>query len=165
MLRNQAAKEMGRYLDNDFEWHADGTFTTQYFMSKKSARRLIENLHQVVQRKIGNLQLTTYWVAERGPFADDYHLHALFSADTKPDNLIAIIEDAWLKVSRTKRVQSENRFTVDPFEKGDGACSYLTKQLSMREVDYDFILPDSSLLLTNSNKEKDSIRCTRAIIA
>lgn len=138
--RKKAAKEMGRFLDADFNWTVFGTFTTQYPLSIKSARRLVERFHTLSQIRL-NSPLTMYWVAEQGPFDLAYHLHTLIQSDVETSILTETLKHSWVKVSSTKGIKAEQRCLIVPYEKDKGAGSYLSKTLSMRNSEYDFILP------------------------
>lgn len=141
-LIKQASNEMGQFLEERFDWQIFAVFTTEYMLSKKSARRLAENLCKVVQKRLLSTDLISFWIAEPGLFENDYHLHILFSADENLDVLTKIIADSWLMVSRTKKVKAQNRFTVKPYDKEKRGGNYLIKRMTQEAVDYDFFLPE-----------------------
>lgn len=141
-LQRRSAEAMGSFLNEQREWKVFATFTTEYTLSKNSARRLIERLHNTVKSKLQDPQLTTFWVAESNSagFLNQYHLHALINATTESEHLIPTIQDSWARVSRSKRSQAYNRNKLEAFDKTKGAGYYLTKSLFTEEGEYDIIL-------------------------
>jgi hypothetical protein len=138
-LQHRAAEAWGQYL-NERPWSIFSTFTTEYRLSEKSARRLIENLHEVVESKIQD-PLTTFWVAERFRDRNDFHLHALLHAEKEVGSLIYTVKNVFDKVSTTKGMQTKNVCLIEPFDITRGGAHYLCKSFLLKDPECDIILP------------------------
>ena len=136
-------------------WFA--TFTTQYSLSLKSARRAAYRFSEIAKRK-GNM-ITLCWFAELHELKDGWHLHALVASNANRADL----NEIWAMASRATLSHSlkiekenegaifgesklrkvyENRSNFQPLKKnlkgGSYASKYITK--SGHTTDYDIIL-------------------------
>jgi len=127
-------QDYGNWL-NGYNWQYFGTFTTGYEMTIRTARRSMEGLFRELL-KAGKTNM--FWVAESFELKDGYHTHALLSV---PEVLqYKNIIDIWQKVSGGSSRGVWNRIDLQKYNKARGAGYYVSKYVTKRLTDYDFLI-------------------------
>ena len=124
-------KEYAKALE-EYNWHFMVTFTTSQYLSKDMAREKMGNIHKYYSNVL-NQYCIIFWVAEPHE-SGNYHVHALFDTEDKKESTII---NAW-NMQFGKKAQSNNRITIDRYQKGKGGNIYTLKGIHDTKVDYDF---------------------------
>jgi len=66
-----------------YDWTYFCTFTTQYCLTLKSARRMMHRYTDILKRETG-CDVRLFWVCEKFELKDGFHLHALMKIDQPP---------------------------------------------------------------------------------
>jgi hypothetical protein len=119
---------------SSFEWSHYATFTTGYEMTLPTARRLMGAYHSNIKRAGSS---PFFWVAEKFEVKDGYHTHALLKAPQAwhYKNLI----DIWQKVSGGKKKGKWHRLDLQDYDSNLGARHYVSKYITKRCADFDFL--------------------------
>ena len=135
-MKSKQSIEMGKWLnDSIFNWNFFCTFTTQYKLTMKSARRMMERLYSSVKAEYPDAQL--YWVAEPFSTSRCYHIHALIGLNDNSNEGKYFILKIWKKISASKSGYKSNRATVYGYDKNKGANYYVAKYLDHNDTDSD----------------------------
>lgn len=122
---------------NTLEWGFYCTFTTDYQLSLKSSRRVMDRLFSFIKNY--NDEVRLFWVAE--PFAGSlsYHIHALvhISNTINNSNNFNILKEAWHTVSKSRN--KRNYAVIKNYNKKLGANFYVSKYISKKNTDYDIL--------------------------
>lgn len=138
------ALELSKWLlSPEFNWNIFATFTTEYRLTRNSARSTIERLNKQITCTLPDA-LRSFWVAERYALDNRYHLHALYETQFDTQKLIQSIEKNWSVVSRFKGLQSQNLIMVEEYKKEERGASYLTKTIRWDDAEYDLFLYNPS---------------------
>jgi len=155
LMVEDLVKDHAKNMPGGRAWFA--TFTTQYSLSLKSARRAAHRFSEIAKRK-GNM-MTLCWFAEMHELKDGWHLHALLASNANRADL----NEIWAMASRATSSHSlkieienenasfngsklrkvcENRSNFQPLKTnlkgGSYASKYITK--SGNSTDFDIIL-------------------------
>lgn len=130
---------------NPIDWNIWATFTTQYELSLKSARRAMERLHS----KMSTHDLapkksteTILWVAEAFELKDGMHTHAILSSALKYEH----IRQCWDSVTKAREYSDFGfRVHLQRYNKKLGAGHYCSKYLFKKHSDWDIILPKAKM--------------------
>jgi hypothetical protein len=127
----------GNWL-NSIHWDFYCTFTTRYPMGVDSARRTMDRLQSILERKY-NEKPTIFWAAE--PFDTKYgcHVHALIEIKSKTPQTIKHIKDAWQIASNCKRLREYNNTTIKPYDPLLGGHFYVSKYIHRFNADYNIL--------------------------
>lgn len=145
MKKYNSNEPLAKWLDS-INWSLWTTMSTDYTMTLRSARRLISRMFQRVAKKYKNVKV--FWAAEEFDLKDGYHLHALWFIN----DLEWLDSKSYKEFVNDWRVVSKCDKAViysEPYEKGKGAHSYITKYINRPLTCYDLFSSDS--------KEKDYI--------
>jgi len=128
------------------EWDFYCTFTTDYELTLKSARRLMTRLHKKLNSNYS--QSTFFWVAEPFDCKEGFHTHGLlqFQDRTYKNTTVTdgrsldfeLLRKSWLKVNPSS---SKCYATLERFQPAKGATSYVGKYLNKHRSDYDLLIP------------------------
>lgn len=115
-------------------WRYFVTATTQFFLTKNLATKLIDRLF----KRVGGNQM--FYVIE--PFADGngYHLHFLIQSNSTQPYII----QSWHNITGS----TDSRIEVQRYKKGVGAEGYISKYIGNDKVEYNFI--------SNTNEEQST---------
>ena len=127
----QMKDEWAKWLNNK-EWDFFTTMTTNYHLSKASARRAAERFYNRLERIFGECRI--FWVAERHKDKGGYHLHSLIKLPNSKANGFKVINESWKTVSKG----NDNRIDTQKYNSKLGANHYLTKDILKNTTDYDF---------------------------
>lgn len=122
-------------------WSCFCVFTTFYPLGSKTSRKLMDRMFDDIASRVG-YQPKMFWVAERAPRKDNFHLHALVQLDMPQDLACELVEQSWKRVSKAGSYMKRNASWVKPFEYERNCGShYVSKQLNNRkeEIDWDFL--------------------------
>lgn len=125
----------GELIDT-INWTVFCTFTTNYRLTKNSARVKMTNLSEYLSGK-HQVSFRIFWVAE--PFAgkDNYHIHALIKIDVPDNHHKQSLTEAWHQVSHPAGYKKHNLVAVEKYQPTKGARYYVAKHLQKGNVDYD----------------------------
>jgi len=122
-------------------WSCFCVFTTYYPLRSDRARTLMNQMFYDLTLTLG-YSPKLFWVAEKAPRKDNFHLHALVELDMPQDIACEIVEQSWKRVSKAGSYMKRNASWVKPFEYERNCGShYVSKQLNHRkeEIDWDFV--------------------------
>lgn len=108
---------------NSKAWTYWTTFTTRYELSLPSARRLAE---RIAKFTLDGNDTYMFWVAEEFDVRDGQHIHALIKTDISWDEL-------------RRFGLRYGRCYIESYDPAIGAGRYVSKYISKRMTDYDWI--------------------------
>lgn len=146
-------KPKSRHLSNQenyanwlesMEWDFYCTFTTDYELTLKSARRLMGRLHKKLNDNFSRSNF--FWVAEPFDLKEGFHTHGLlkfhdrsYRNTTVTDGRsldFELLRKSWIKVNPKSRGCFAS---LERFQPARGATSYVGKYLNKHRSDYDFL--------------------------
>jgi len=137
------------------DWDFYCTFTTNYELTLKSARRLMGRLHKKLEQNHSGTRF--FWVAEPFDCKEGFHTHGLLHFDDRSYKNTSVTDGrsldfellrrSWLKVNPSK---SNCYATLERFQPTKGATSYVGKYMNKHRSDYD--------LLTSSGYESRNLQ-------
>lgn len=126
----------GQWL-SEYEWSHWGTLTTRYELTLKSARRITDGFYKELARA-GETRL--FWCAEPFDCKEGFHMHCLIKV---PEMLtFKNVIDTYQVMSGNKHIEKGakwNRIELEKFNKGLGACGYVSKYITKELADYDML--------------------------
>jgi hypothetical protein len=125
-----------QWLDT-FEWSYWCTGTTNYELTLKSARSLMERFYKNLQKHaffLGN-KPTLFWVAEPFDCRDGFHTHFLMKVHT--DIPYDELKKIWNLSCGKSNSEFKHRFHIEKYNKEKGARSYCIKYIQKKLSDYD----------------------------
>jgi hypothetical protein len=132
-MNKEYPKTLSTWLEQ-FDWNYFVTFTTPYYLSLRSARRLMERFWSRSTKTYPGNNQCLFWVAERFECRQGYHIHGLFLSNA-PYKLII---DNYQIVTGSKKEGEWSLIELRnycPKLKGEKYC---LKDLLKRHSDYDF---------------------------
>lgn len=138
------------------QWDFYCTFTTNYELTLKSARRLMGRLHRKLETNHSGS--TFFWVAEPFDCKEGFHTHGLLRFDDRDYKNTSVtdgrsldfelLRKSWLKVNP----QSSNCYaTLERFQPSRGATSYVGKYMNKYRSDYDLLISNNGNTKTSWN--------------
>jgi hypothetical protein len=132
---NPKVQAYGEWL-GQFDWDYYCTFTTNYQLSLKSARRLMHRFYDMNDfKKLGGISL--FWAAEPFDTKYGYHTHGLLKA---PDGVpIKFLSEIYQVAAGNVSLSQANWHKVDfvPYNNKLGATYYCGKYITRDSADYD----------------------------
>lgn len=123
------------------DWNIWATFTTQYSLTLKSARRAMERLHtKMSQHELCPKKSTEtiLWVAEAFECKDGMHTHAIVRSALKYES----IRDCWNTITKAREYSDFGfRVQLERYNPKLGAGHYCAKYMFKQHYDWDIILP------------------------
>jgi hypothetical protein len=129
--------EFGNWLSNE-NWTHYATFTTGYELTLNSARRAMHRIHDNLDKM---MPCTMFWAAEPFDVKTGYHTHALIS--THEHLSYKALHEMWQKVCGNGR-KGNQRLDISKFDPQRNAGYYLSKYITKRLSDYDYLTPGAS---------------------
>ena len=135
--------EYANWLESQ-NWDFYCTFTTNYELTLKSARRIMIKLHDTLNKNHSRSRF--FWVAEPFDCKEGFHTHALLHFNDRDYQNISIsgnsldfelLRKAWLKCNPKK---SNAYCKLERFKKSRGATSYVGKYMNKHRSDYDLLI-------------------------
>lgn len=129
--------EYATWIDT-LKWDSYCTFTTRYPLSKFSARKFMERLHEFISKEYPQVKI--FWIAEPNDTKYGYHLHALINLnESEIVNADRFIKKAWQVVSNGKGGKEYNNTVIKPYIKGLGGNFYVSEYILRYNSDYDIL--------------------------
>lgn len=129
-------------------WDFYCTFTTNYELTLKSARRIMVRLHQKLEDNYSNT--TMFWVAEPFDCKEGFHTHGLLHFDDRSYRNTSVTDGrsldfellrrAWIKVNPPT---SNCYAKLERFQPTKGATSYVGKYMNKGKSDYDILISNN----------------------
>lgn len=135
--------EYANWLE-DQDWDFYCTFTTNYELTLKSARRIMVKLHDTLNKNHSSTRL--FWVAEPFDCKEGFHTHGLlYFHDRDYQNTsitgnsldFELLRRSWL---RCNPKSAKSYCKLERFQKSKGATSYVGKYMNKYRSDYDLLL-------------------------
>lgn len=127
------------------QWDFYCTFTTNYELTLKSARRIMERLHKKLEDNYSNT--TLFWVAEPFDCKEGFHTHGLLHFDDRSYKNTSVtggrsldfelLRKSWIKVNPST---SNCYAKLERFQPSKGASSYVGKYMNKAKSDYDILI-------------------------
>lgn len=172
-MTRQRNKDLGQYANwlNQNEWNYWATFTTKYELTLPSARRAMQRQFNLMN-KFGPTRI--FWAAEPFDTKEGFHTHALIQVSDRI-RFQDIIE-CWqiasgnrpkigtsLSAARKARREGEksnwNRVDLQVYDPKIGAGNYVSKYITKRGSDYDFLnsfgLPQNTNSRPHENRQTE----------
>jgi hypothetical protein len=133
---NPNVQAYGKWL-GQYDWDYYCTFTTNYELTLKSARRLMFRFYDMNDfKRLGSTRL--FWAAEPFDTKYGYHTHGLLKVPYGvPINFISdIYQVAAGNISKSK--SNWHKVDLAPYDKKLGATYYCGKYITRFFADYDF---------------------------
>ena len=144
---SRAVANQNNYADwlESMQWDFYCTFTTDYELTLKSARRLMGRLHNKLNQNFSKSSF--FWVAEPFDCKEGFHTHGLVHFNDRSYKNTSVtggrsldfelLRKSWLRVNPAK---SNCYATLERFQPSRGATSYVGKYMNKHRSDYDLLI-------------------------
>jgi hypothetical protein len=138
LQRYNTIEQYGKWLEG-YSWSHYATCTTGYEMTLPSARRAMHKFHDLLDKAA---PCKMFWAAEPFDVKDGYHTHVLLDVNSAVQ--YKNIVDLWQKASGGQRLGKWQRIDLQDYDSTQGATKYLSKYVTKRLSDFDFLTAGSS---------------------
>lgn len=130
-------QQYAKFLENKdcFNWKYYATGTTVYKLTLTSARKIMQQLHDILKEK-GKIEAKIFFMSEPFDLKYGYHVHFLIDCDKSISK--EMIDSIWQIV--TNRTKIKNRLDIQKYIYGKGGAAYCSKYIGRFNADYDFLL-------------------------
>ena len=144
---NRKKQNQVYYADwlESMDWDFYCTFTTNYELTLKSARRIMGRLHKKLEDNYSSTRF--FWVAEPFDCKEGFHTHGLLYFDDRNYQNTSVtdgrsldfelLRKSWLKVNPST---ANSYAKLERFVPSRGASSYVGKYMNKHRSDYDLLI-------------------------
>lgn len=134
-MMNAKTTDYGKWLKS-LDWTYFATLTTEYLLTMKSARRLVDRFHKNLNKIVPT---TIFWAAETFKVKDGHHIHCLIHTNGRLPYEMLI--HSYQNATGKKETDKWNRIEAVPYNPKLNGTTYSSKDIWKADSDYDLLLP------------------------